>query len=76
MTKVRRLVDAKSGGLAVIQTVLANIAVQGLNVASGVLTARTLGPIGRGMLAGIIMWPQFLAYAMTLGIPVATDCGD
>jgi antigen flippase len=72
MTKVRRLVDAKSGGLAVIQTVLANIAVQGLNVASGVLTARTLGPIGRGMLAGIIMWPQFLAYAMTLGIPVAT----
>jgi O-antigen/teichoic acid export membrane protein len=71
-SKLRRLVDAKSGGLAVAQTAFANIAVQGLNVASGILTARTLAPAGRGTLAAIIMWPQFLAYAMTLGIPVAT----
>ena len=69
---LRRLVDAKSGGLAVAQTAFANIAVQGLNVASGILTARTLAPAGRGMLAAVIMWPQFLAYAMSLGIPVAT----
>jgi O-antigen/teichoic acid export membrane protein len=55
-----------------MQTAFANIAVQGLNVASGILTARTLAPAGRGALAAIIMWPQFLAFAMTLGIPVAT----
>jgi O-antigen/teichoic acid export membrane protein len=71
-SRLRRMMAARSGGLAVVQTVFANVAVQGLNLASGILTARTLGPAGRGMLAGIIMWPQFLAYAMTLGIPVAT----
>jgi O-antigen/teichoic acid export membrane protein len=71
-SKIRRLVDAKSGGLAVAQTAFANIAVQGLNVACGILTARTLAPAGRGTLAAVIMWPQFLAYAMSLGIPVAT----
>jgi O-antigen/teichoic acid export membrane protein len=71
-SKFRRLVDARSGGLAVLQTAFANIMVQGLNVASGILTARTLAPAGRGSLAAIIMWPQFLAFAMSLGLPVAT----
>jgi O-antigen/teichoic acid export membrane protein len=71
-SKLRRLVDARSGGLAVLQTAFANIVVQGLNVASGILTARTLAPVGRGALAAIIMWPQFLAFAMSLGLPVAT----
>jgi enterobacterial common antigen flippase len=37
-----------------------------------VITARSLGPSGRGTLAAIIMWPQFLSYLLTLGIPLAS----
>lgn len=69
---MRRFVGAKTGASAIAQTAVANIAVQGGNIVSGVITARALGPGGRGSLAAIIMWPQFLAYALTLGIPVAT----
>jgi antigen flippase len=69
---MRRFVGAKTGASAIAQTAVANIAVQAGNIVSGVITARALGPGGRGSLAAIIMWPQFLAYALTLGIPVST----
>ena len=69
---IRRFLSAKSGIMAIIQTAFANLAVQGVNLLSGILTARSLGPGGRGLLAGVIMWPQFLAYGMTIGIPIAS----
>jgi O-antigen/teichoic acid export membrane protein len=69
---VRRFISAKSGIMAVIQTAFANLAVMGVNLFCGILSARSLGPDGRGLLAGIIMWPQFLAYGMTIGIPIAS----
>jgi O-antigen/teichoic acid export membrane protein len=71
-TLMRRFVGAKTGASAIVQTGVANVFVQGGNILSGVITARALGPGGRGSLAAIIMWPQFLAYGMTVGIPVAT----
>ena len=42
-----------------------------LNLMTGVLTARMLGPEGRGELAAITTWPQFMAFVMTLGLPAA-----
>ena len=69
---IGRLLSAKSGMIAIIQTAFANLAVQGVNLLCGIITARSLGPDGRGLLAGIIMWPQFLAYGMTMGIPIAS----
>jgi O-antigen/teichoic acid export membrane protein len=69
---IRRFLSAKSGVVAIIQTACANLAVQGVNLLCGIITARSLGPDGRGLLAGIIMWPQFLAYGMTMGIPIAS----
>jgi O-antigen/teichoic acid export membrane protein len=71
-TLVRRFVNARSAATAVVQTAVASVAVQGVNIASGVLIARTLGPSGRGALTAIIMWPQFLAYGLSFGIPVAS----
>ena len=56
---------------AVLQTSVANILIQAAYVGSGVVTARALGPSGRGSLAAIIMWPQFLSYLVTLGIPIS-----
>jgi O-antigen/teichoic acid export membrane protein len=69
---VRQIGHAKGNGFAIVQTVLTNVGVQVLNISSGIITARALGPPGRGSLAGILMWPQFLAYGFTLGVPVAS----
>ena len=68
---MRRVWQAKSSVFAVVQTVVANIAIQGANIACGILTARSLAPAGRGTLAAIIMWPNFFAYLLTLGVPLS-----
>ena len=70
---LRKKLLSKRGGLASVSQVLfSNATVQVANFCCGVLTARSLGPAGRGQLAALIMWPQFFAYALTLGIPVAS----
>ena len=71
MKKVQRAPRNKSSIFAIFQTILANVAIQGSNICCGILTARTLAPSGRGTLAAVIMWPQLLAYALTLGTPLA-----
>ena len=38
---------------------------------TGALAARLLGPDGRGQLAAIQMWPNFLAAIANLGLPEA-----
>lgn len=55
----------------VMQIFASNIFMLGINVLNGIMIARFLGPEGRGEQAAIIMWPQFLAYCLTLGIPSA-----
>lgn len=57
---------------AVLQTGTSNVLIQAAYVISGVITARSLGPSGRGALAAIIMWPQFLGYLLSLGIPTSS----
>jgi O-antigen/teichoic acid export membrane protein len=68
---VRTLVTSRSGVAATAQTFLANVFILGINAGTGIITARLLGPSGRGELAAMIMWPQFLAYCLTLGVPSA-----
>ena len=68
---LRKFWHANSSIVAIGQTVLANVAIQGANIACGVLTARALAPSGRGTLAAIIMWPQLLAYTLSLGTPLS-----
>jgi O-antigen/teichoic acid export membrane protein len=38
-----------------------SVAIQGLNVVSGVILARALGPSARGELAAVLLWPGILA---------------
>lgn len=71
LQRIGRLLKSKSGSGAVVQLMSANVLVLILNLATGVLTARLLGPEGRGAQAAIIMWPQFLAYLLALGLPSA-----
>jgi O-antigen/teichoic acid export membrane protein len=56
---------------AIAQSIIARSTMIGVNAATGILTARALAPQGRGELSAMIMWPVFLANAMTLGIPNA-----
>lgn len=43
-----------------------------LNVLTGVLLARSLGPHDRGVLAAVLLWPAVLAALGGLGLPEAT----
>jgi O-antigen/teichoic acid export membrane protein len=56
---------------AVAQSVGAKFLTIGLNAATGIISARALLPAGRGELAIMVLWPVFLASALTLGIPSA-----
>lgn len=67
--KVLNLVRGRHGAAAVVKSTLVKILVIGINTATGIITARMLQPEGRGELAALILWPVFLANAMTLGLP-------
>ena len=68
---VRELIAAPSGMAATAQTFVANILILGVNLCTGILSARLLGAEGRGELAAMSMWPQILAFLLTLGLPSA-----
>jgi O-antigen/teichoic acid export membrane protein len=51
-----------------ISTMGFSVAILLVNVATGMITARMLGPEGRGDQAAMILWPQFLAFALTFGL--------
>ncbi len=56
---------------AVGHSMLNRIGILILNVSTGILTARTLHPAGRGELAAMLLWPVFLATGTTVGTPSA-----
>lgn len=61
----------RDGLAATLRILLANVLILGINVSTGVITARFLGPDGRGEQAAMILWPQLVGYALTLGLPSA-----
>jgi O-antigen/teichoic acid export membrane protein len=69
--KVLPIWHGRQGSDAVLQTALARATILVLNVATGILTSRALGPHGRGVLAAMLMWPQLLALVTTLGLPAS-----
>jgi O-antigen/teichoic acid export membrane protein len=70
-SSIRWILKGRSSVAATVQTLLTRILIIGINVATGIITARTLGAEGRGEQAAMILWPQFLAFSMTLGLPSA-----
>jgi O-antigen/teichoic acid export membrane protein len=71
ISRVGSLLNGQKASTAAIQTFLVKICILAINMGTGIITARYLGTQGRGELAAIVLWPQFLAYALTLGIPQA-----
>lgn len=68
---LRRIARADTAVAASMQTFLAKVLILVGNVVTGIITARTLGPEGRGELAAMMMWSTFLAYTLTFGLPSA-----
>lgn len=68
---VRWVLQGRGATAATLQTALARVLILAINMGTGIITARSLGPQGRGEQAAIILWPQLLAYLMTLGLPAA-----
>ena len=56
---------------SILQTLSTSVLIQVINISTGIITAHTLAPHGRGELAAVMMWPQFLAYTLTFGVPVS-----
>ena len=69
--RIRWVLKGQNGTSATIQTFLSRVLILATNVATGVITARFLGSQGRGEQAAISLWPQFIAYTLTLGLPSA-----
>ena len=67
---VRRPAAEASGGFVgnAVSTMLFSVLVLLVNMATGVLTARWLGPEGRGLQTALVLWPQFFAFATTFGL--------
>ncbi len=59
----------RHGFRAVVQAIGSKSTILVLQAGTGILTARTLGPAGRGELAAMILWPLFIASVTTLGVP-------
>lgn len=71
VSSFRWILKGHNSTAATVQTLLAKVLFVAINIATGIVTARSLGPEGRGEQAAIILWPQFFAFAMTLGLPSA-----
>ena len=69
---IRQFVRSVLQGQGVIpafaQTFATQVFVLILNVATGIFTARVLGPAGRGVFTAVTLWPQFMAALMMLGL--------
>ena len=65
------ILHGRDGASAIFQTIASRVLVLSLNICTGVLTARALGPDGRGEQAAIILWATTLPYLATLGLPAA-----
>ncbi|KAA9004677.1 oligosaccharide flippase family protein [Paenibacillus spiritus] len=68
---ILRFARAKDNSSAAVKTMAVSILILVLNMLTGILTARYLGPTGRGEQTAMVNWSQFMAFSMSLGIPSA-----
>ncbi|WP_187829945.1 lipopolysaccharide biosynthesis protein [Siccirubricoccus phaeus] len=54
-----------------LQTMSVQVLMMAVNIGTGLFIARLLGPEGRGSLAAIVFWPQFIASLVLAGLPYA-----
>jgi O-antigen/teichoic acid export membrane protein len=65
------LMRGKSNAAALLQTMCVRFVLLGVNFGTGIIVARSLGPLGRGEQAAITLWSGLLGALATFGIPTA-----
>ncbi|KRF38064.1 lipopolysaccharide biosynthesis protein [Paenibacillus sp. Soil787] len=68
---IKAFFSSKSHISASIRTMFFSVLILVINMLTGILTARFLGPSGRGEQAAMVLWSQFLAFSFTFGLPSA-----
>ncbi|WP_054974692.1 oligosaccharide flippase family protein [Paenibacillus sp. A3] len=68
---VKSLFTRKDSTASSISTVTVTMLIFLLNLITGILTARYLGPVGKGELSAMTLWFIFLAGMLMLGLPSA-----
>ncbi|MGQ3477958.1 lipopolysaccharide biosynthesis protein [Paenibacillus sp. TY11] len=68
---VIRFAKSKDSSSAAVKTMIFSMLILVVNMLTGVLTARFLGPTGRGEQTAMVNWSQFLAFCMSFGVPSA-----
>jgi enterobacterial common antigen flippase len=74
--RLLRLISSMSGGSnihAAALTMSGTGLLLALNIATGIIAARTLGPAGRGEMMALGLWSPFLATVTTFGLPSAVN---
>ncbi|WP_025681288.1 oligosaccharide flippase family protein [Paenibacillus massiliensis] len=66
-----RFAKSKDNSSAAVKTMFFSIMILMVNMLTGILTARYLGPTGRGEQTAMVNWSQFLAFCLTFGVPSA-----
>ena len=69
MRKFKDFLSGKTSSGAVIQTFIVKVFILVINLGTGIISARALGASGRGELAAMGLWPQFLVFILAMGIP-------
>ncbi len=67
----RKILRGESPAFAVLLTFVTQGLVVILNTGTGVITARVLGPHGRGVFTAATIWPQFLSGIAAFGVPTS-----
>jgi O-antigen/teichoic acid export membrane protein len=67
----RWLIGSRHGVASIAQTIVTRFALAGINVGTGIITARSLGAAGRGELAAMTLWPALIPSLLALGLPSA-----
>ena len=70
-SKLLWLLKGEAGVAAILQTIFSRTFILAVNLITGIITARVLGPEGRGIQAAIGFWPGVLASTFTLGLPIS-----
>lgn len=65
------LARSRHGVAAIAQTIATRFLLAGLNVGTGIITARSLGAAGRGEVAAMTLWPALIPSLLALGLPSA-----
>ncbi|MDQ2857055.1 MAG: oligosaccharide flippase family protein [Candidatus Eremiobacteraeota bacterium] len=69
--RARWIGSARTPASSVAYSLLSRLSILVVNVATGIIVARTLGPAGRGAAAAMTLWPLVIPALLTLGVPTA-----